>query len=102
MRKLAVACSFLIALGPMAGAQTVDADLLRGQDAYEKSNVELARNIFSGIIASRQQVRNDQKVIAYKYLGAYWALQSTQGARDSAYSFFIAALDYDPFTDLDR
>jgi hypothetical protein len=102
MRKLLALCSILAAAAPTLGAQTVDQDLVRGQDAYEKSNVELAKQIFSGIIASRQQVTAEQKVIAYKYLGAYWALQSTPGARDSAANFFIAALDYDPFTDLDR
>jgi len=73
-----------------------------GEDAYKKSNTELAKNRFASIIASRQQVTPAQRITAYKYLGGYWALQSSTGARDSAASFFAAAIDLDPFTDLDR
>jgi hypothetical protein len=101
IRKLLALSCLVAALAPAAGAQTIDLDLAKAQDAYEKSNVELAKQIFTTIIASRQQVTAAQKVVAYKYLGAYWALQSITGARDSANSFFIAALDYDPFTTLD-
>jgi hypothetical protein len=93
----------LLALGARpAAAQSVADPLATAKEAYAKSNVELAKNIFATIIASRQQVTPEQRVTAYKYLGAYWALQSSPGARDSANSFFLAALDFDPFTDLDR
>jgi hypothetical protein len=104
MRKLAaLAALALLALGARsAAAQSVADQLATAKEAYAKSNVELAKNIFATIIASRQQVTPEQRVTAYKYLGAYWALQSSPGARDSANSFFLAAIDYDPFTDLDR
>jgi hypothetical protein len=86
-----------------AAAQTSVADqLARAIDAYRTSRVEEAKTAFASIIASRQQVTNEQRVTAYKYLGAYWALQSSPGARDSATSFFLAAIDLDPFVELDR
>lgn len=101
MKRLAALA--LLALGTRSAvAQSVADQLATAKEAYAKSNVELAKNIFATIIASRQQVTPEQRVTAYKYLGAYWALQSSPGARDSANSFFLAALDFDPFTDLDR
>jgi hypothetical protein len=102
MKRLAqIALLLLAAQG--AGAQQSIPELMRqGMEAYERSNAEAAKNYFATIIASRQQVTIDQRVTAYKYLGAYWALQSSPGAADSATQFFLAAIDYDPFTDLDR
>lgn len=100
--KNSVALLALFVTLPAAGyGQTVAQDVIRGQQAYEQSNYELARQIFSTIVASKQQVRTEDKVTAYKYLGGYWALQNTPKAQDSASSYFIAALDYDAFTDLD-
>src|SRR5262249_23286394 len=46
-------------------------------------------------------VSNDQRVTAYRYLGASLALQRGQAKRDSAVQYFRAALERDPFTDLD-
>jgi hypothetical protein len=43
-------------------------------------------------------VTTEQKVRAYKYLGASYAVLDR---RDSAVVFFSAAIDFDPFTDLD-
>jgi hypothetical protein len=100
-RFAAVAC--LVLSASSARAQTSVADqLARAIDAYRTSRVEEAKAAFASIIASRQQVTNEQRVTAYKYLGAYWALQSSPGARDSATSFFLAAIDLDPFVELDR
>lgn len=103
MRKLAALLVLMVAAGAARAQTTTPADaLIQAQAAYEKSNYELARTLFSTIISSRLQVTDSQKVVAYTYLGAYWSLQNSAGARDSANSFFWAALDYDPFTDLDR
>src|SRR5205807_3484779 len=43
-------------------------------------------------------VSTEQKVRAYKYLGASYAVLDR---RDSAVTFFSAAIDFDPFADLD-
>jgi hypothetical protein len=90
----------LIAATPARGRaqQAVEADLQRAQAMYAASNVEGARSIFGAILASKSQVTTEQKVTAYKYLGGYWVLQNKP---DSAASYFIAALDYDPFATLD-
>lgn len=97
-RLLAIA---LLALAARPAAGQVADDLRRAIAEYEKTNVEQAKQIFATILASRQVVTTEQRVTAYKYLGAYWALSSLPGARDSANSFFVAAIDYDPFTNLD-
>lgn len=103
MKQFAPALLLLLGLTlPVRARAQIAADIIRGQSEYQKSQMEAAKNTFATIIASRQQVKNEDRVIAYKYLGAYWALQSSPGARDSASSFFRAALDFDPFTDLDR
>ena len=102
MKRFASLALLLAAAMPATAQQSVAEQLELAKEAYEKSNTELAKNLFATIIASRQQVTPEQRVTAYKYLGAYWALQSSPGARDSANSFFLAAIDYDPFTDLDR
>ena len=102
MKRFASLALLLAAALPAAAQQSVAEQLQTAKEAYEKSNTELAKNLFATIIASRQQVTPEQRVTAYKYLGAYWALQSSPGARDSANSFFLAAIDFDPFTDLDR
>jgi hypothetical protein len=101
MKKSAALMLVMLGTALPAGAQ-IATDIARGEAAYQASNVELAREIFTSVIASRQQVTTEQRVIAYKYLGAYWALQRSAGAADSSKQFFIAALDHDPFTDLDR
>jgi hypothetical protein len=67
---------------------------------YEAFNVESARPILLNIISPSylQPVSPTERVDAYKFLGASYALLDK---RDSAVSFFVAALDFDPFTDLD-
>src|SRR4051812_37854988 len=100
MRRFALFLLLAVAARPAAGQ--VAEQLKSAEEAYKKSNTERAKDLFATIIASRQQVTQEQRVTAYKYLGAYWALQSTPGATDSAKNFFLAAIDFDPFTDLDR
>jgi hypothetical protein len=76
--------------------------LADAKTAYQASNFEQARQLLNTVLNTKQQVTAQQKVTAYTYLGAYWALQGSTGApRDSALSYFIAAIDIDPFTTLD-
>ena len=83
----------------MVAAQT-DVLLARGIEAYEKLLVEQARPFFQQIVSPSNpyQVSPDQRVQAYKYLGASYAVLANT---DSARIYFVAALDIDPFTDLD-
>ena len=99
MRKTLVAVLIGAFVASKAGAQqAVEADLQRAKDMYAASNIEGARSILTAILTGKAQVSAEQKVTAYKYLGGYWALQNKP---DSASSYFIAALDYDPFATLD-
>ena len=99
MNKAVVILALIVGASTHARAQqAVEADLKRAKDMYAASNVEGARSIFAGILVSKSQVTTEQKVTAYEYLGGYWALQNKP---DSASSYFIAALDYDPFATLD-
>src|SRR5437773_4618424 len=67
---------------------------------YEAFNIEAARPILLNIISPNYllQVTNEQKVTAFKYLGASYAVLEKP---DTAVQFFVAALDLNPFTDLD-
>ena len=62
--------------------------------------MEQARPLFEQIVSPSNinPVSLIQKVTAYKYLGASYAVLAKP---DSAERYFIAALDFDPFTDLD-
>jgi hypothetical protein len=90
----------------VADAQTKDikdviADAVK---AYQVSNFEQAKLLFNTVLTTKQQVTAEQKVTAYTYLGAYWSLQSPTDKvvpKDSANTYFLAALDNDPFTNLD-
>jgi hypothetical protein len=99
MKRIALLA--LLAAAPSAAAAQTTQDLLdRGIKAYEAFNVEGARPIFAQIVSPSyiNVVSLDQKVTAYKYLGASYAVLAQP---DSAKNYFIAALDRDPFTDLD-
>lgn len=67
---------------------------------YEALNVEQALRTFRQAISpsSPFEVSRAQRVIAYKYIGAALA---SQGMADSAIVYFKAALERDPFVDLD-
>ncbi len=99
MRRLALVALFATAPATVA-AQTTQELLDRAVAAYEAFNVEQARPIFAQIISPSyiNPITPAQKVLAFKYLGASWAVEQKT---DSALRYFIAALDFDPFTDLD-
>jgi len=67
---------------------------------YEAFQVEAARPILQKIISPGylQQVTSLEKARALKYLGASYAVLASS---DSAITYFMGALDFDPFTDLD-
>jgi hypothetical protein len=99
MRRLGLAIVLLGA--PVVGvAQQSTADnIKRAIDMYNNFNIEGARPILLNIISPNYvlQVTPEQRVTAYKYLGASYAVLDKP---DSAITFFMAALDFDPFTDL--
>jgi hypothetical protein len=99
MRKVVALLALLLTIPRHGRAQVADS-IRKGEAAYAASNVELARSIFSQILAGKMQVSSDDRVTAYKYLGAYWALQ--QGRADSASGYFVPMLDIDPFATLDQ
>jgi len=94
--------SLLLAAGlATAGAQGTTADQInRAKALYETFDVEGARPILLNIISPNylQPVSPSERVEAYKYLGASYALL---GHTDTAATYFVAALDFYPFTDLD-
>src|SRR5438105_3590267 len=87
-------------VGRSGVAQSTDENLKKAVDMYTAFNIEGARPILLNIISPNYllSVSTDQKVKALKYLGASYAVLDK---RDSAVTFFTAALDYNPFTDLD-
>lgn len=99
MRLVRIAAA--LAMWPaLAGAQTTQQYIERAIAMYEALQVEAARPILLNIVspAYLQTVTPEQRVTALKYLGASYALLDHQ---DSATVFFVGALDFDPFTDLD-
>jgi hypothetical protein len=95
--KLIVALTF--AASAASGQSTADL-IQKGIAAYENFQVEAARPIFKQIVSPSYlaPVSAEQKVAALKYLGASYAILEKT---DSAVMFFSAALEFDPFTDLD-
>jgi tetratricopeptide (TPR) repeat protein len=91
----------LIAAPSRATAQSsTDEALNRAIALYEKLDVELAMVILRRVISpsSPFEVSREQRVRAYTYLGATLAIL---GQSDSAVVYFRAALERDPFVDLD-
>src|SRR5437868_3902431 len=103
-RRLAALLALLLVLflaGAPAVAQEVTQQKLdRAVQLYADLNVEAARPILLEILSPtyQQKFTTEQKVTALKYLGASYAVLDKP---DSSITFFLAALDYDPFTDLD-
>lgn len=100
MKRVVLAFLLLLTAAVSARAQTTRERLDSAKLLYQSFEVERARPILQGIVSPGylQPVSPTERVEAYKYLGASYALVDK---RDSAASFFVAALDFDPFTDLD-
>jgi len=98
--KRAVASFLLLAAAATARAQSTEDRLKDAIEKYNAFQIEGARPILLNIVSPNYllSVTTEQKVRAYKYLGASYAVLDR---RDSAVTFFSAAIDFDPFTDLD-
>jgi hypothetical protein len=83
-----------------AAAQSTRQQIDSAVNLYVAFQVEAARPILQRIISPGylQQVSSAEKAEALKYLGASYAVLASQ---DSAITYFMGALDHDPFTDLD-
>lgn len=101
MRLPAVAAVVLATVAPALRAQgPADSVLAQAKTLYERLEVERALPLLRELLSSARalEVTRAQRVEALKYLGAAHAVM---GQRDSAVSQFRAALDWDPFTDLE-
>src|SRR6058998_2604310 len=101
MRRLVLGLTLVVAASPSARAQTETGDQLRqAEDLYERLEIERAVPLLRQVVATSwpHAVTQDQRVEAYTYLGASLALF---GMGDSAAMYFRAAIERDPFTDLD-
>ena len=95
---IAGALSFAPRLLP-AQSNTAES-LAQATKLYEDLQVERALVLLRQVISpsSPFEVSHEQRVQAYTYLGASLAIL---GMRDSSIAYFRAALERDPFTDLD-
>jgi hypothetical protein len=100
MKRLALATLLLAAPALIRAQQATETKLMNAIAKYEAFNVEGARPDLLSIISPGylEQVTPEQRARAYKYLGASYAVLA---AEDTAITYFRAALDFDPFTDLD-
>jgi tetratricopeptide (TPR) repeat protein len=102
MRRVAVALALAITTGaPVpARAQTTSAELLsRAKTFYAELEIERALPLLRQLLSPGWpfEISRAERVEAYTYLGAALALA---GRNDSALVYFSAALEWDPFTDL--
>jgi len=99
MRKLLAALAVAILSPALLHAQA-DEQLRQAIRRYENLEIERARALFEEVISPTTPfpVTEAQRVVAYKYLGATLA---TLGRRDTAITFFVAAIGRDPLVDLD-
>lgn len=91
----------LLLVAKTAPAQDNTAEMLqRAIRYYDDVQVERALTLLRQVVSpgSPYEVSREQRVQAYKYLGAALAIQNM---RDSAIVYFRAAIERDPFTDLD-
>lgn len=102
MRALCFALLIAVAEAPALRAQDNTNEMLqRAIRFYDDVQVERALTLLRQVVSpsSPYEVSREQRVQAYKYLGASLAIQNM---RDSAIVYFRAAIERDPFTDLDR
>lgn len=101
IRAVVLALALLGGGRGLAHAQgNTDERLAQATRLYEDLQVERALTIFQQVISpsSPFAVTQEQRVTAYKYIGASLA---SLGQRDSAVTYFRAAVERDPFVDLD-
>ena len=100
LTRIALPVAALLALVPALLRAQADEQLRQAIRRYENLEIDRARTLFEQVVSpsSPFPVTETQRVVAYKYLGATLA---TTGQRDSAITFFIAAIQRDPLVDLD-
>lgn len=101
MRAAVLSVLLVTAGAGAAGAQGATEETLRQAKArYEALDIERALLLFRQVVSpsSPFEVTPAQRAEAYKYLAASLAIV---GMRDSAIVYFRAALERDPFIDLD-
>src|SRR2546426_3887781 len=101
MRRLLWGVVLAVGAAPALAGQGSTGELLgQAHEFYERLEVERALPLLRQIVSPNWpfEVTPEQRVDAYKYLGACLALA---GKRDSAVLYFRAAIERDPFTDLD-
>src|SRR5438445_4498765 len=101
MRRLVWAAIVVTAtISPLAAQGSTEELLEQAHEFYERLEVERALPLLRQIVSPNWpfEVTREQRVEAYKYLGACLTLA---GKRDSAVLFFRAAIERDPFTELD-
>ena len=82
-------------------AQGTTADKIRQAiDLYNRLEIEAARPLLQEVLSPTWllPITTEERVTAYKYLGASYAVI---GKADTAATYFIGALAWDAFTDLD-
>ena len=101
MRPLGWAVVLALGAARILPAQGSTEELLgQAHQFYERLEVERALPLLRQIVSPNWpfEVTREQRVEAYKYLGACLTLA---GKRDSAVLYFRAAIERDPFTELD-
>ena len=101
IRRTALAVLMLVAAAPVAlDAQSTADELRKAIQYYNSFNIEGARPILENILSPSylRSVTPSQRVTALKYLGASYAVLDRP---EKAIEYFVAALDFDPFTSLD-
>lgn len=96
----AIAIAVATAARPALAQSSTAESLGQATKLYEDLQVERALVLLRQVISpsSPFEVSREQRVQAYVYLGASLAIL---GMRDSSVAYFRAALERDPFTDLD-
>lgn len=100
LRLLAAALALCAAPAPALAQGNTAETLAEASRLYDDLQVERAVVLLRRVLSpsSPFEVSRDQRVEAYVYLGASLAIL---GQRDSAVTYFRAALERDPFADLD-
>ena len=99
MRSVVLA-AILGCITPITGTAQTEENLQQAISLYEGLQIEQARDLLLVVISPNSpfEVSQTQRVLAYIYLGAsYASLNNT----DSANIFFLAAIERNPFVDLD-
>jgi hypothetical protein len=104
--RLALAAAFALCAALAASAREARAQLTTAETLTEAARLYDALEVERAVVLLRQvispgmpfEVSKEQRVRAYTYLGASLAIL---GMRDSAITYFRAAIERDPFADLD-